>query len=170
MHKDHKVVEMTAGPSKREENVWRVADYLQQVSCCPACQQQRGVLLILPCSHTMCVPCISAGEAAKATKSHRSAGCSVPCPRCLHPVELPCGNRSSAPSCLPKHPTGSPACVNPDVTKGPHHQVRRADYFVINKSNTYFSCVRFCPLGSIYLEERAPSGYRTDGNSETFTR
>ncbi|XP_029700327.1 E3 ubiquitin-protein ligase TRIM17-like [Takifugu rubripes] len=128
MHKDPKVVEMTAGPSKREGNVWRVADYLQQVSCCPACQQW-GVLLILPCSHTMCVRCISAGGAGKPTKSHRSAGCAVPCPGCLHPVELPCWDWSSAPSCLPKHPTVSPARVSPDVTKGPHHQrnVHRLD-------------------------------------------
>lgn len=109
-------MEMTAGLSKRGGDVWRVADELQQESCCPSCQQQRGVLLILPCSHTMCVRCVSAGHAGERTEAHRRAGCAVPCPSCLHPVELPCWNWSSAPSCLPKHPT----C---DVTKGPHHQV-----------------------------------------------
>lgn len=117
MHKDHKVVEMRAGLSKRQENVWGVSDDVQQVSCCPACQQQWGVLLILPCSHTLCVRCIEAGNP---TKWRRSAGCAVPCPGCRHPVELPCWNRSSALSCLPKHPTVGPA----DVTKGQHHQVR----------------------------------------------
>lgn len=124
MQKDQKVVDMKAGLSNRGGNDGRVSDDLQQVSCCSACQEQWDVLLILPCSHTMCTRCISAGASGKSTKSHRSAACTVMCPSCRHPVELPCWNWSSATSCLPKHPTMSPACVNTNVTKDPHHQVR----------------------------------------------
>lgn len=164
------MVDATAGLSKRENNVGRAADYLQQLSCCPACQQQRGALLILPCSHPLCARCISAAEAANASRRHRSAGCAVACPSCRHPVELPCWNWASAASCLPKHPAVSPAWVHPSATRDPHHQVRRACFCGGKIKVSNFRGSHFCPLGSIYLEARALSGCRTGGHSETPTR
>ncbi|XP_031716856.1 uncharacterized protein LOC116390877 [Anarrhichthys ocellatus] len=86
-------------------------DCLQQLSLCPACNQGYDTVLFLPCSHTMCAHCIAAAEGTRSGQS-RCRGvdptvCSVPCPRCRHPVELPCWTWSSATSCLPKHATFS---------------------------------------------------------------
>lgn len=124
----HKVVGMKAGKSNREDNEGRVPACVQHISCCQACQQDWDVLLILPCSHTMCVQCISAGEAGRSSKAHLRAVCAVACPSCRHPVELPCWNWSSATSCLPKHPSMSRACIrkNTDINRDPHQQVRSA--------------------------------------------
>lgn len=123
---DQKVVDMKARKSNKEENEGRVIDCLQQISCCQACQQEWDVLLILPCSHAMCVQCISAGEAGKSSTSRLGAVCAVACPSCRHPVELPCWNWSSATSCLPKHPSVSRACVKKktNITNEPCQQVR----------------------------------------------
>lgn len=125
-HKDQRVVVMNAGKSNREENEGRVPDCLQQISCCQACQQERDVLLILPCSHTTCAQCISAGEAGKASRSHLGGVCAVACPRCRHHVELPCWDWSSATSCLPKHPAVSRASLkeNANVSTDLNQQVR----------------------------------------------
>lgn len=91
-------------------------DCAPQLSYCPACNQEYDIVLILPCSHTMCSHCIAAGERPSSSQPHhRSAGlpiCSVLCPGCRHPVELPCWNWSSATSCLPRHPTLASACVS----------------------------------------------------------
>ncbi|CAB1427624.1 unnamed protein product [Pleuronectes platessa] len=101
--------ELDVGKAEGEE------DSFQSVSRCPACNQDYDVALILPCSHTMCGQCVAAGERTSSGQSlHRHVGlsaCSVLCPSCRHPVELPCGTWSSATSCLPKHPSLSPARV-----------------------------------------------------------
>ena len=111
-HRELKEVE--AGKSNREDDEEK--DVLQQLSCCPACQQVYDMVLFLPCSHTMCGHCIAAGEGIRSGHPHRgSVGltvCSVLCPCCRHPVELPCWTWSSATSCLPKHPALSPARVS----------------------------------------------------------
>lgn len=120
----HKVVGMKGGKSNREENEGQVLACVQQISCCQVCQQGWDVLLILPCSHTMCVHCISAGEAGESSQAHLRAVCSVACPSCRRPVELPCWNWSSAASSLPKHPSVSRACVSRSIN--PHQQVRSA--------------------------------------------
>ncbi|XP_043974995.1 uncharacterized protein LOC122832376 isoform X1 [Gambusia affinis] len=84
-------------------------DCLEDFSQCPACNNKYDVVLILPCSHTICGRCVAAEEE---TGSHplchrdpRRSVCSVPCPCCRQPVELPCWTWSSASSCLPQHPT-----------------------------------------------------------------
>lgn len=128
--------DVEAGKSNGEEDEEK--DVLQQLSRCPACQQGCDIVLFLPCSHTMCGHCIAAGEGIRSGQSHRgSVGltvCSVLCPCCRHPVELPCWTWSSATSCLPKHPTLSPACVSRETKEGasedqPQHvQVRERNY------------------------------------------
>ncbi|TDH15222.1 hypothetical protein EPR50_G00029080 [Perca flavescens] len=111
-----KILDVEAGKSNREEEEQEDIDCLQQLSRCPACNQGYDMLLILPCSHTMCAPCIAAGEGIRSGQSqHRSISlpvCSVLCPCCRHPVELPCWTWLSATSCLQKHPTLSPASVS----------------------------------------------------------
>ncbi|XP_040901509.1 uncharacterized protein LOC121186779 [Toxotes jaculatrix] len=108
--------ELDVGKTKGEEDEEKDIDCFQPVSCCPACNQEYDVALILPCSHTMCGHCIAAGERTSSGQSFlRGVGlsvCSVLCPCCRHPVELPCWTWSSATSCLPKHPTLSPTCVS----------------------------------------------------------
>ncbi|XP_030008311.1 uncharacterized protein LOC115431801 [Sphaeramia orbicularis] len=93
-------------------------DYLQQSSGCPACNHEYDVALILPCSHTMCRRCVTAaeGETFHHPLRHKAAqpACSVFCPCCCHPVELPCWTWSSATSSLPKHPILSSACDKQD--------------------------------------------------------
>ncbi|XP_035803394.2 uncharacterized protein LOC118470186 [Amphiprion ocellaris] len=79
-------------------------DCLQQFPCCPACNQDYDMALILPCSHTMCARCVAAAEGTSSCGPRQSV-CSVLCPCCRHRVELPCWAWSSATSCLPKHPT-----------------------------------------------------------------
>ncbi|AWO98528.1 Hypothetical protein SMAX5B_008451 [Scophthalmus maximus] len=92
------------------------SDSLQPVARCPACNRDYDVALILPCSHTMCGHCVVHGERRSSDRSpHRGVGlsaCSVLCPCCQRHVELPCWAWSSATSCLPKHPTLSPARVS----------------------------------------------------------
>lgn len=126
-HREQGLLDVETGKSNREEEEEKVFDCSLQLSRCPACNQQYDVLLILPCSHTMCVHCMAAGEETRSSEPrHRSAGlpvCSVLCPSCRHPVELPCWNWSSASSCLPKHPTGlSPACVSRETASEDHLQ------------------------------------------------
>ncbi|MEQ2186750.1 hypothetical protein GOODEAATRI_031782 [Goodea atripinnis] len=84
-------------------------DCLEDFSHCPACNKEYDIALILPCSHTICGRCVAAGEE---TESHplghrdtRLSVCSVPCPCCRQPIELPCWTWLSAASCLPQHPT-----------------------------------------------------------------
>ncbi|XP_033486369.2 uncharacterized protein LOC117259232 [Epinephelus lanceolatus] len=109
--REQKQLNVEAGKSHREEDEER--DCLQQLSCCPACNQGYDIILFLPCSHTMCGHCVAAGEGARSDESNVGpAVCSVLCPCCRHPVELPCWTWSSATSCLPRHPTLSPACVD----------------------------------------------------------
>lgn len=104
------------------------SDSLEQFSCCQACKRESDALLILPCSHHMCVPCIEA-EGTRSSEPRRCRAslqvCSVLCPSCRHPVELPCWNWSSATSCLPKHPTLNPEChVREPASAEPLEQVR----------------------------------------------
>lgn len=112
-HWEQKLLDVERGKPSREEDEEKDMDCLQQFSRCPACIQDRDVVLILPCSHTMCGHCIAAAEGVRSGQpQRRSVGlpvCSVLCPGCRHPVELPCWNWSSATSCLPKHPTLSPS-------------------------------------------------------------
>lgn len=109
-----KLPDVETEKSSREQDEGK--DCAPQLSHCPACNQEYDIVLILPCSHTMCSHCIAAGERKSSGQpNHRSAGipvCSVLCPGCRHPVELPCWNWSSATSCLPRHPTLAPACVS----------------------------------------------------------
>lgn len=84
-------------------------DCLEDFSLCPACNKNDDIALILPCSHTICGRCVATGEK---TGSHplgrhdpRQSVCSVPCPCCRQPIELPCWTWSSAVSCLPRYPT-----------------------------------------------------------------
>ncbi|XP_044059021.1 uncharacterized protein LOC122879218 isoform X2 [Siniperca chuatsi] len=118
-HREQKLLDVEAGKSNREEDEEKDLDCLQQFSRCPACNQECDIVLILPCSHTMCGHCIAAGEGMRSGQSrHRSVGlpiCSALCPSCQHPVELPCWTWTSATSCLPKHPTMSPACVSKET-------------------------------------------------------
>ncbi|XP_014873962.1 uncharacterized protein LOC106937119 isoform X2 [Poecilia latipinna] len=79
-------------------------DCLEDFSQCPACNKEYDVALILPCSHTICARCVAAEEETGSHPLCRSV-CSVPCPCCRQPVELPCWTWSSAASCLPQHPT-----------------------------------------------------------------
>lgn len=110
-HREQELQSLEAGNpdgDEEEEN-----ECLRQFSRCPACKQECDMVLILPCSHTMCRPCVEAGERVRSGQRHGVSlpVCSVLCPGCKHPVELPCWTRSTAASCLPKHPTLSPACV-----------------------------------------------------------
>ncbi|XP_018539510.1 uncharacterized protein LOC108888156 [Lates calcarifer] len=123
-------------PPVRQEDEGKDIDCFLPVSCCPACNQEYNVALILPCSHIMCGHCIAAGERTSSDQSLlRSVGlsvCSVLCPCCRHPVELPCWTWSSATSCLPKHPTLSPVHVSRErgTKKGAsedHHQHVQGD-------------------------------------------
>lgn len=171
-HKDQKVVDMKAGKPNREENEGTAIDSLQQISCCQACQQDWDNLLILPCSHTLCVQCISAGEAGTSSKSQLSAVCAVACPSCRHPVELPCWNWSSAASCLPKHPSVSRACVRKttNIPRDPQQQVRGAVSVCHTITSKGF---QFCPPGWMdffffNLEEHRFPGHGRDGSSEMF--
>lgn len=115
-HREQKLLHVEAGKSNMEEEEKKVTDCFQQFSCCPVCNQEYDIVLILPCSHTMCAHCVAAGGGIRSGQPlHRSVGlpvCSVLCPCCRHPVELPCLKWSSATSCLPKHPKLSPACVS----------------------------------------------------------
>lgn len=105
--------------TEREEDEEKDTDCFQPTSHCPACNRQYDVALILPCSHTMCRHCVAAGERTDSGRCVvRSAGlsvCSVLCPRCRLPVELPCWTWSAAVSCLPEHPTLSPAHVSTEA-------------------------------------------------------
>ncbi|KAK1900299.1 putative E3 ubiquitin-protein ligase MID2 [Dissostichus eleginoides] len=92
-----------AGPSNREEEEQKNEDFLQILSRCPACKQSGDFLLLLPCSHPMCAPCISA-EGGRPSPPPHPGEVSLLCPVCRLPVELPCWNWSDATSCLPKHP------------------------------------------------------------------
>ncbi len=113
--REQKLLDVGSGKSNREEDEEEDRDCLQQFSRCPACKQERDVVLILPCSHIMCGLCLAAGEGIRSGQLHHRGVartvCSVLCPECRHPVELPCWNWSSATSCLPQHPTLCPACV-----------------------------------------------------------
>ncbi|KAE8295622.1 hypothetical protein D5F01_LYC06557 [Larimichthys crocea] len=83
-HGEENLLDVETRKSNREEKEEK--DCLQQFSCCLACTQEYDIVLILPCSHTLC--------------------------GCRHTVELPCWTWSSATSCLPKHPTLTPASVS----------------------------------------------------------
>ncbi|CAJ1066103.1 uncharacterized protein LOC122879218 isoform X1 [Xyrichtys novacula] len=130
-HGEQGILNVEAGIRDVEEE----EDCLQQFSCCPACKHECEVALILPCSHTMCGPCIKAQEGVRSDQPRGVSllVCSVLCPCCRHPVELPCWTWSSAISCLPVHPTPSPACVfretgNSEGAAGDQlHQVERVD-------------------------------------------
>lgn len=106
--------EINVGKYAEVEDEEKYADYLQHLSLCPACKKEYDVTLILPCSHTMCGHCLASGERKSSDQSHRrgvnKSVCSVLCPCCRHPVELPFWTWSSATSCLPNYPTRSPAC------------------------------------------------------------
>ncbi|KAK5868224.1 hypothetical protein PBY51_009257 [Eleginops maclovinus] len=118
-----------AGRFHREEEEQRDEDFLQLSSRCPACKQNRDLLLLLPCSHPMCAPCVSAAGGVR--PSHpppTGAGlplCSLLCPLCRLPVELPCWSWSAATSCLPKHPTLSPARIRGERGEDQGQHVQR---------------------------------------------
>ncbi|KAF3693120.1 E3 ubiquitin-protein ligase Midline-1 [Channa argus] len=107
--------ELNVGKYERELDEEKDTDYLEQFSHCPACNQECDVTLILPCSHSICGRCITAGERTISDQSLCRgvdlSACFVLCPRCRRPVELPCWTWSSATSCLPHHPALSPACL-----------------------------------------------------------
>ncbi|XP_057695461.1 uncharacterized protein LOC130917790 isoform X2 [Corythoichthys intestinalis] len=88
----------------------------QEFSKCLSCNKNNDETMILPCSHTMCVQCISTEGEKRSGQSIRydpkTRGCSVLCPLCLYDVELPCRSWSSAVSCLPKYPTIKFECVS----------------------------------------------------------
>ena len=111
--------ELDLGKTEREKEEEKYTDCFQPLSCCPACNQEYDMALILPCSHTLCGRCIAAGERTSSRPSLLHgvglAVCSVLCPCCQHPVELPCWSWSSAASCLPQHPTLSPARVSQET-------------------------------------------------------
>ncbi|XP_029373241.1 uncharacterized protein LOC115052912 [Echeneis naucrates] len=88
----------------------RADDEKRDIFCCPACGRKYDVALMLPCSHPMCGQCITAGEGTSSGQAllHGLSVCSVLCPCCRLPVELPCWTWSAAASCLPEHPTLSP--------------------------------------------------------------
>lgn len=115
-HIEQGLSDVEAGKSDREEDEEKDMDCLQQLSRCPSCNQVYDIVQILPCSHTMCGHCVAAGGGTSSGQPHHRSVCppicSVLCKCCRHPVELPCWTWSSATSCLPKHPTLSPACVN----------------------------------------------------------
>lgn len=125
-HREQGLLDVETGKSNREEDEEKVIDCLEQFSRCPACNQEYDILLILPCSHRMCVHCTATGgRTGSSEPRRRGAGlpvCSVLCPSCRHPVELPCWNWSSATSCLPKHPTLSPSCVSRETASEDHLQ------------------------------------------------
>ncbi|XP_027900447.1 uncharacterized protein LOC114161393 [Xiphophorus couchianus] len=111
-------------------------DCLEDFSQCPACNKEYDVVLILPCSHMICGRCVAAEEE---TGSHpvcrhdpRRSVCSVPCPCCRQPVELPCWTWSSAASCLPQHPTPRSEYANWDTgfkdrSARSHHEQEDSD-------------------------------------------
>ncbi|XP_069003540.1 uncharacterized protein [Embiotoca jacksoni] len=108
--------EPDVGKRIRGEDVENDMDCLEQFPRCPACKREYDMALILPCSHTMCACCVAAGEDSSSTcPSHRRGArqpvCSVLCPCCRRPVELPCWTWSAATSCLPNHPTLRSECV-----------------------------------------------------------
>lgn len=138
-------------PPVRQEDEGKDIDCFLPVSCCPACNQEYDVALILPCSHIMCGHCIVAGERTSSDQSLlRSVGlsvCSVLCPCCRHPVELPCWTWSSATSCLPKHPTLSPVHVSRErgTKKGAsedHHQHVQVRNTNLTKVSAH--CIQYC--------------------------
>ncbi|KAI4881654.1 hypothetical protein NFI96_023697 [Prochilodus magdalenae] len=98
--------------NERQDQVAREEEDDFSSSFCPLCGRGFDLPLLLPCSHTLCVRCITDG--AKTSKhrstarsvSHSSGSvCVVLCPRCSHGVELPCFDWSSATRCLPIDPT-----------------------------------------------------------------
>lgn len=99
----------------RNEDEEQDRDCFEPVSRCPACNRGYDVALILPCSHTMCRDCVAAGDkrgspaGRPVTRGVDLPVPSVPCPRCRRAVELPCRTWWAAASCLPTHPTLSPA-------------------------------------------------------------
>ncbi|KAI3354498.1 hypothetical protein L3Q82_019010 [Scortum barcoo] len=114
--REQRLLDVEAGKSDREEDEEKDMDHLQQLSHCPSCNEEYDIILILPCSHTMCGHCVAAGEGINSGQPHHcSVGapiCSVLCKCCRHPVELPCWTWSAATSCLPKHPIMTSACVS----------------------------------------------------------
>ncbi|XP_061137201.1 uncharacterized protein LOC133155705 [Syngnathus typhle] len=96
----------------------------QDFSKCPACNRDNEEILILPCSHTMCVHCIKREGEKRSAQSPRydvsPRACSVLCPLCMYDVELPCRMWSTAPFCLPKYPSLKSECVSREDTSVPH--------------------------------------------------
>lgn len=119
--------------SNRNEEKEKGSEYWEQSSGCPACDQERVALFILPCSHFMCRQCVAAEGVLQPSDCHRRHAASLPpctvwCPSCRHPVELPCLDLSSATSCLPECPAFDPACGNKETALGGHlQQVRDAE-------------------------------------------
>ncbi|XP_061774820.1 uncharacterized protein LOC133564486 isoform X2 [Nerophis ophidion] len=111
-------------------------DCLQELSECPACKRHNDVTLILPCSHTMCVHCMSAQEAKRSGRSPRQdLNCSVLCPLCRYHVELPCETWSSALSCLPRYPTLKFKTDKREVASEPH-QLQGETYSLVANEDT----------------------------------
>lgn len=112
--------------SSRNEGQEKGFDGWEEFPRCPACSQESDILRILPCSHLMCHQCLAAGDGLKSSDSCcRSAGlpvCTVWCPSCRHPVELPCWNWSSSASCLPTYPILSPVQLNTERAHEDHLQ------------------------------------------------
>ncbi|KAG7478720.1 cardiomyopathy-associated 5-like isoform X1 [Solea senegalensis] len=107
--------------AQREEDEEKYTDYYHpSLSTCPSCNQEYDEVLILPCSHTMCGHCVATGERRSSGQPlHRLSVslpvCSVLCPSCRRPVELPCRTWSSATSCLPKHPSVRRAHISGEI-------------------------------------------------------
>ncbi|XP_026049357.1 uncharacterized protein LOC113036945 isoform X3 [Astatotilapia calliptera] len=131
--------ELTVGRCRRGEDEGKDTDCLQQFPHCPACKQDYDITLILPCSHTMCGQCVAAGEGARL---RRQPMCSVRCPCCRHPVELPCLTWSSAISCLPKHPSMRSNHVNREASPEDHPpHVQEDSSKVTGQTSLYYSSV-----------------------------
>ncbi len=138
-HRELQDVEM--GKLNRDKDEEEDTDCLRQFSHCPACNQEYDIALMLPCSHTMCGRCITAREGKRSGQPHRGVSqtvCSVLCSECQHPVELPCWSWSCATSCLPQHPTLSPACVSRETGTREEAPQVRLFYLSLQKNNNVF--------------------------------
>lgn len=136
------LLDVETGKFNREKDEEEDTDCLQQFSNCPACNQEYDIALMLPCSHPMCGHCITAGEGKRSGQLHRrcvsQTVCSVLCPECQHPVELPCWSWSCATSCLPQHPTLSSACVSRETGTMEEASQVRLFCLSLQKNNNVF--------------------------------
>ncbi|XP_054651046.1 uncharacterized protein LOC129191595 [Dunckerocampus dactyliophorus] len=127
-------------------------DCLQEFSECAACKRNDNVTLILPCSHAMCMHCISAEKAKRSARSPRHhLSCSVLCPLCRYDVELPCKTWASALSCLPKYPTLKSARGSQETDRQPPEHMQGEIYSVVADDETA-QCSSACSFATPPVE------------------